>query len=137
MTNPTPDQAHLLTVGEAADCLGIGRTKTYELVMSGVLPSIKIGARRLISVSSVTAYIREKLGRDERRDLLTKRRLEALVESREVQAITLGEYLFVSVDSLDSYVRRQLGNTDLAQVGTHRDPRSVRQLTGGLDQCHR
>ena len=137
MINPTPDQARLLTVVEAADCLGIGRTKTYELVMSGVLPSIKIGARRLISVSSVTAYIREKLGRDERRDLLTKGRLEALVESREVQAITLGEYLFVSVDSLDSYVHRQLGNTDPAQASTHRDPSSGRQLTGGLHPCHR
>jgi len=107
MTHPTPDQAHLLTVEEAAECLGIGRTKTYELVMSGVLASIKIGTRRLIAVSSVTAYIRDQLGRIGSPDPLTKDTIEALVESGEVQSITLGKYLFVSVDSLDSYVRHQ------------------------------
>lgn len=107
MTHPTSDQAHLLTVEEAAECLGIGRTKTYELMMSGALGSIKIGARRLIAVSSITAYIREQLGHVECPEPLTKDTIEALVESGEVQSISLGKYLFVSVDSLDTYVRSQ------------------------------
>jgi excisionase family DNA binding protein len=107
MSHPTPDQAHLLTVEEAAECLGIGRTKTYELMMRGGLASIKIGSRRLIPVSSVTNYIRDQLGGIEHPEPLTRDTLEALVESGQVQSITLGTYLFVSVDSLDSYVRSQ------------------------------
>jgi excisionase family DNA binding protein len=107
MSLPTPDQAHLLTVEEAAECLGIGRTKTYELMMGGDLASIKIGSRRLVAVSSVTAYIRDQLGRIESPEPLTKDTIETLVESGEVQSITLGRYLFVSVDSLDAYARSQ------------------------------
>jgi excisionase family DNA binding protein len=107
MSLPTPDQAHLLTVEEAAECLGIGRTKTYELMMGGDLASIKIGSRRLVAVSSVTAYIRDQLGRIESPEPLTKNTIETLVESGEVQSITLGRYLFVSVDSLDAYARSQ------------------------------
>lgn len=107
MTHTTPDQAHLLTVEEAAECLGIGRTKTYELMMGGALASIKIGSRRLIPVSSVTAYIRDQLGRIECPEPFTRDTIEGLIESGEVQSITLGKYLFVSVDSLDSYVRSQ------------------------------
>ena len=107
MSLPTPDRAHLLTVEEAAECLGIGRTKTYELMMGGDLASIKIGSRRLIPVSSVTAYIRDQLGRVEAPEPLTKDTVEALVESGEVQSITLGRSMFISVDSLDAYVRGQ------------------------------
>ena len=107
MSLPTPDRAHLLTVEEAAECLGIGRTKTYELMMGGDLASIKIGSRRLIAVSSVAAYIQDQLGRIERPVPMTSRTVEALVESGEVQSITVGKYLFVSVDSLDTYTRSQ------------------------------
>lgn len=107
MSLPTPDRAHLLTVEEAAECLGIGRTKTYELMMDGALASIKIGSRRLIPVSSVAAYIRAQLGQIEAPELLTKDTVEELVETGQVQSITLGKYLFVSVDSLDAYVRGQ------------------------------
>lgn len=107
MSLPTPDRAHLLTVEEAAECLGIGRTKTYELMMGGDLASIKIGSRRLVAVSSITAYIRDQLGHVEAPEALTKDTVEALVESGEVQSLTLGKYLFVSVDSLDAYVRGQ------------------------------
>ena len=107
MSLPTPDRAHLLTVEEAAECLGIGRTKTYELMMGGDLASIKIGSRRLIPVSSVAAYIQDQLGHIERPVPLTRDTVEALVESGEVRSITLGKYLFVSVDSLDAYVHGQ------------------------------
>ncbi len=57
MKLPIPDRAHLLTIAEACQALGIGRTKTYELVMSGALASVKIGSRRLIAVSTIAEYI--------------------------------------------------------------------------------
>jgi excisionase family DNA binding protein len=104
MTHPIPDHAHLLTVEQAGECLGIGRTKTYELVMNGNLASIKIGSRRLIAVSSVAGYIREQLSPGGASPL-TRDFLEHLVESGELQSITVGDFVFVSVDSLDSYVR--------------------------------
>lgn len=107
MSLPTPDRAHLLTVEEAAECLGIGRTKTYELMMGGALASIKIGSRRLIPVSSVATYIQDQLGRIERPVPLTRDTVEALVESGEVQSITVGKYLFVAVDSFDPYLDGQ------------------------------
>ena len=107
MSLPTPDRAHLLTVEEAAECLGIGRTKTYELMTGGALASIKIGSRRLIPVRSVATYIREQLGQIETPEPLTKDTMEELVETGQVQSISLGKYLFVSVDSLDAYVRGQ------------------------------
>ena len=37
-----------LTVVEAAEMLGIGRSAAYEAVRVGVLPSIRIGRRYLI-----------------------------------------------------------------------------------------
>jgi len=38
----------LLTVEEAARLLRLGRTTAYELVMRGLVPSVKIGRRRLV-----------------------------------------------------------------------------------------
>ena len=39
----------LLTVTQAAARLGVGRSKTYELIARGLLPSLKIdGARRVV-----------------------------------------------------------------------------------------
>lgn len=37
-----------VTVGEAAEQLGIGRGLAYALVRSGQLPSVRLGARRLV-----------------------------------------------------------------------------------------
>ena len=55
--NPGPA---LITVEEAARRLGIGRTLTYGLVMSGELRSFKIGGRRLVVAESVDDYIRRR-----------------------------------------------------------------------------
>lgn len=38
----------LLSVDEAALLLGLGRTTTYQLVLSGRLASVKVGRRRLV-----------------------------------------------------------------------------------------
>ena len=42
MTGPTGERL-LLTVEEAAQRLGIGKTLAWELVWAGVLPSIRLG----------------------------------------------------------------------------------------------
>jgi excisionase family DNA binding protein len=46
----------LLTVEEAAERLGIGKTKTYALVMTGEIESVMIGRLRRIHVDSVAAF---------------------------------------------------------------------------------
>jgi excisionase family DNA binding protein len=46
-----------LTVAEAARRLGIGRTKMYEYVSSGEIPSVKIGTLRRIPVEAVSAFL--------------------------------------------------------------------------------
>ncbi|MGQ0572748.1 MAG: helix-turn-helix domain-containing protein [Pseudonocardia sp.] len=46
----------LLTVAEAAEQLGIGKTTTYALVRSGEIESVLIGRLRRIHVDSVAAY---------------------------------------------------------------------------------
>ncbi|PRW63026.1 helix-turn-helix domain-containing protein [Actinopolyspora mortivallis] len=46
----------LLTVSEAAQRLGIGRTKAYSLVRSGELASVLIGRLRRVPASEVTRY---------------------------------------------------------------------------------
>ena len=52
----------LLRVEEAAEALGLGRAKTYELLMSGALESVTIGRRRLVSSEALRAYVRRLAG---------------------------------------------------------------------------
>jgi excisionase family DNA binding protein len=51
----------LVTVEEAATLLRIGRTTTYELVMSGKIQSVKVGRRRLVVRDGVGTYVDELL----------------------------------------------------------------------------
>ena len=46
-----------ISVEDAAMLLGIGRTVTYRLVLSGELRSVKIGRRRLVVRTSVEEYV--------------------------------------------------------------------------------
>lgn len=46
-------QAILCSQAEAAKMLAIGKTKLGELISSGDLETVKIGARRLVKISSV------------------------------------------------------------------------------------
>jgi excisionase family DNA binding protein len=48
-------------VGEAALLLGIGKTKTRELIASGELRSIRTGRRLLVPRSEIEAYIARRL----------------------------------------------------------------------------
>jgi excisionase family DNA binding protein len=47
----------LLRVEEAAEWLGLGRTKAYELVYRGVLPSVTIGRSRRVPVAALYAFV--------------------------------------------------------------------------------
>jgi excisionase family DNA binding protein len=47
----------LLRPAEAAQRLGIGRTKVYELMASGELRSVKIGAARRISATALADFV--------------------------------------------------------------------------------
>lgn len=51
----------LLTVDQAAGRLGLGKTKVYELLTSGELASVRIGAARRIPVSALEAYVERLL----------------------------------------------------------------------------
>jgi len=56
----------LVSMDEAAATLGIGRTQTYELVMSGKIASVKIGRRRLIVRSELESFV-QRLSQTQRR----------------------------------------------------------------------
>ena len=50
-----------LAVGpsEGAKLAGVGRTKFYEAISSGAIPSFKFGTRRLIRVAAIAAWLAE------------------------------------------------------------------------------
>jgi excisionase family DNA binding protein len=53
-----PGAAKLLyTPAEAAHCLAIGRTKLFELMRDGSLPSVRIGAVRRIRLRDLEAFV--------------------------------------------------------------------------------
>jgi excisionase family DNA binding protein len=56
-TEVRPLSSFLLSIDDAAIALGIGRTQTYELVMSGKIASVKIGRRRLIVRSELESFV--------------------------------------------------------------------------------
>ena len=47
----------LLTVSETAIVLGMGRSKVYEMVRDGVIPSVKIDGCRRVKASALAAYV--------------------------------------------------------------------------------
>jgi excisionase family DNA binding protein len=50
----------MLRVAEAGDAIGIGRSKAYELVASGELPSVRIGASIRVPVDALRAWAERK-----------------------------------------------------------------------------
>ena len=53
----TPPPERLLSVDEAAARLGVGRSMVYGELAAGRLRSVKIGRRRLVPTSAVTARV--------------------------------------------------------------------------------
>jgi len=48
-------EAFLVSIPDAAKMLGVGRSKTYELIAENRLETVTIGRRRLVRVQSVRA----------------------------------------------------------------------------------
>lgn len=48
-------------ITEFAEALGVSRSKGYEIVASGEVPSIKVGGCRRVPVESARAYIAHQL----------------------------------------------------------------------------
>jgi excisionase family DNA binding protein len=44
-------------VGEFAEAIGVSRSKAYELVASGEVPSIRIGSSRRVPVTALREWI--------------------------------------------------------------------------------
>jgi excisionase family DNA binding protein len=54
--------ALLLKPEEAAQCLGICRSKIYELMRAGALESVRIGASRRIPAAAVARFVEQLRG---------------------------------------------------------------------------
>ena len=51
----------LLRPIEAAEAIGVGRSKVYELLASGELPSLRIGGSVRVPVDALRAWIARQL----------------------------------------------------------------------------
>jgi excisionase family DNA binding protein len=78
----------LVSVDRAAEMLGIGRTRAYELVGTGELPSVLIGRSRRVAVVDVVAYV-DRL-RD--RNAVTDRGARDTPTSEGVEVVTVVPY---------------------------------------------
>lgn len=52
-------QRLLLRIPEVAETLGIGRTKIYEMIATGELPTVRFGRAIRISVSTLQRWVEE------------------------------------------------------------------------------
>jgi len=52
-----PDRPLAVAPAEAARLAGIGRTRLYEAITNGELPSLKLGTRRLIKLADLEAWL--------------------------------------------------------------------------------
>ncbi len=50
-------QRLLLTVEEAASCLCVGRTYMFDLIATGVVPSVRMGKLRRIRLEDLERYV--------------------------------------------------------------------------------
>lgn len=51
----------LLRPAEVADMLGIGRSKTYELIAAGQIPSIRIGTAVRVPLELLQEWVRNRV----------------------------------------------------------------------------
>ena len=52
----------LTSIPKGGNRIGVGRSKTYELINDGELETVNIGKRRLIVVASIDAYVERLRG---------------------------------------------------------------------------
>ena len=53
-------QRLLLRIPEVAETLGIGRTKIYEMIATGELPTVRVGRAVRISISTLQKWEEER-----------------------------------------------------------------------------
>ena len=58
-TEHDPTDRLLLRPGEVADALGIGRSKAYELIAGGTIPSVRIGGSVRVPAEALRAWIEQ------------------------------------------------------------------------------
>ena len=56
---------YLMSPGEVAKFLSLGRTWTYELLSAGIIPSVRIGRLRRVRREDLEAYIAARMERGE------------------------------------------------------------------------
>jgi excisionase family DNA binding protein len=54
----------LLTVGEAADRLGVGRSFLYQLIQRGEVQSLKLGRARRVPLRALDEFVNKRLEDD-------------------------------------------------------------------------
>ena len=69
MTIPT-DSRLLLRPDEAAEAIGVGRSKIYALIASGDLPSIRIGGSVRVPVDELKDWIAQRVAARVESDVL-------------------------------------------------------------------
>ena len=60
----TATVVQLLTIVDAARHLGISRSKLYELLADGELPSVRIGRTRRISMTALEEFVADHTDRE-------------------------------------------------------------------------
>ena len=58
-TTTAPAAALTANPDRAAELIGLGRTKTYELIRTGELRSLKVGRRRLVPLEAIDEFLRQ------------------------------------------------------------------------------
>ena len=53
-------QRLLLRISEVAETLGIGRTKIYEMIATGELPTVRVGRAVRISVTALQKWVEQR-----------------------------------------------------------------------------
>ena len=54
----------LLRAGEAAELLGVSRSRVYELIAQGTIPSIKLGSTVRVPLDALRQWIADQLQPD-------------------------------------------------------------------------
>ncbi len=55
--DPSFDRRLLLSIVEAAECLGISRAHFYEMIARGEIATVRLGRRRMVRSSDLSAYV--------------------------------------------------------------------------------
>ena len=58
--SPEHPEALLLRAGEVAHLLALGRSKVYELMQSGELPTVQIGTAKRVPRNALEEWVRRK-----------------------------------------------------------------------------